>query len=349
MTPNANSKLNEDQISQFLFDRLGLSYLEIQAYQQPDRMRLNILTTVKVNPGLVEGYLVKKDVQASLTPLPRSITSVQLSWVSVHDYHLLATPENINATLSAFGKIISKAEKIIAPVNGRLAGIWSGSWRIGMVITKPIPYNAWMGGRKVRVMYRQQTKRCGQCGLTAPEGCEYRANTEDCYNAGGARADLEQVWNIILARAKGEICPEDSVLRKENADRAEKRRVAEESSAAGELAGEDPVDPDLMPKPVDPAFYLSYPPIEVAEPRDPNPLRRPRRNSVRPGGRSRTNTVTETADEEEQWMLVLVLCPKMSTQIHYIAIEMQCKGSCYVTVQVFFIKKLLFSLCSVNH
>ena len=168
-----------------------------------------------------------------------------------------------------------------------------------MVITKPIPYNAWMGGRKVRVMYRQQTKRCGQCGLTAPEGCEYRANTEDCYNAGGARADLEQVWNIILARAKGEICPEDSVLRKENADRAEKRRVAEESSAAGELAGEDPVDPDLMPKPVDPAFYLSYPPIEVAEPRDPNPLRRPRRNSVRPGGRSRTNTVTETADEEE--------------------------------------------------
>ena len=61
-------------------------------------------------------------------------------------------------------------------------------------------------------------------------------------------------------------------------------------SDAGVLAGEDPVDPETFPKPVDPAFYLSYPPVvspemmteeEQGQAAGQAALRRPRRESCR--------------------------------------------------------------------
>ena len=215
-----------------------------------------VLTTVEIPKSSIIDYVVRPNVLASTLPFPQLTVSEReaLAWVQVHDFDLVGDPERITETLAHFGRINTVCEKLVQPTNGCMNGIWAGVWRVGVAVKKPIPYNAIIDGKRVRFMYRQQVRRCGHCGLTQSEGCRFEARTKDCYEGGAEKADLGLIWHILFSRAKGEICPEDKVLRQKQEQL--EAAYAEMDEDQQRLTG---------PPALNPSEFFDFPPIVPSE------------------------------------------------------------------------------------
>ena len=245
-TPDASLELSHKEIVDLAYKGLGLPEGSLTGFSQADKRKVTLRTTVDMVPGKDRGGIqIRPDlITASALPVRES----RITWVHVHDAEIKWAEDDILTQLEKFGSVTTSCQElVINDPDSPARGMWAGSRRVGMRIVHDIPTFAWINEARVRIVYSGQKRRCTWCGLAAKEpvldgthyGCWGETNARRCQELGARKGDLRLVWEIIKARAEGNIIGQDTVLIKY---RDQQRAIREDLLRTGQYNSPDEVN-----------------------------------------------------------------------------------------------------------
>ena len=229
--PEASLKVTDDELSYLCLDSLKIPKDWITGVSQSlsDLSKVTIrgkfdltdfgVEDVEVRPGQLLGSAMEHRESAA--------------WVYFYGADITMKDRDMMKAIEDFGSFTTEMQEYLGPnQKGRLAGIWTGDRRIGMMIQRPIPQFIFVEGEDymehmVKVVYADQKHLCNWCGRL--RSCRARGNPKACREGGGKKMVREENWRKHrLAALYQEPIPDP--------DEEEERQV--EGVATGEGDGE---------------------------------------------------------------------------------------------------------------
>ena len=170
------------------------------------------------------------------------------TWVYFYGGDLAMEPGCVTRALQNFGEFTTDVQEYLTPNReGRLADIWTGDLRVGMVVKRPIPQFIFIEtnvgyAQQIKVVYGHQKKKCGWCGKG--RYCHAGKNFGRCKEMGTKRADRQVTWSRHHAWARAGTPWEDSDVEDEDTEddfdtEEEEEHSGSETSSSGDDGEEE--------------------------------------------------------------------------------------------------------------
>ena len=197
--PRADLKLTPEEISRLVFETLAIPRDRVMAVSQGDLRYVELKLNTDPTPWQnLEPLWVKDGITTSGAIVEREM----VAWVHLHGAPLRTSNEKIKEIFEPFGQIMSR----VTPLTYKddpdcpLTGLLNGGRKWSMKLTSDIPTFCFVEGRRCRVYYTGNKKRCNYCGKIDVD-CPGEANFQNCKDNYGVRANLEEVWDQIRSQA----------------------------------------------------------------------------------------------------------------------------------------------------
>ena len=218
LDPQVQLRLEEHEISSLCLDQLKIPKEWITGVSQTDLAKVKIRGRFDLKDYEVDEVVVRPgEILGSSMPRRESA-----SWVYFYGADLSTPSRAILEELEAFGTITSPMQEYLSGKpggEGRLAGIWTGDRRVGMVVKRAIPQFMFAPGpeeeedgtvkqQMIKVVYAHQKNKCSWCGKA--RHCRGGKNAKKCREKGGTKFKREDKWARHQWAARNNVQLEDS-------------------------------------------------------------------------------------------------------------------------------------------
>ena len=132
--PTVDMALSHTEVGRLVFDLLEFPEGHLEAFQQKDKRCLTIITKSELKQDIRLDGIPVRPHQIETSSVPVSAHDQKLTWVYIYDFAINKDPHSLLQILQHFGTITTELEKVTEINEGRLAGVWTGSYKVSMHI-----------------------------------------------------------------------------------------------------------------------------------------------------------------------------------------------------------------------